>query len=318
VATKVEMGSFQRTLAMALTLALGAAFMPLGCGGSDGGFSPGAPVQRDTQVPPGVAQALRTCTIEHKAHLGRSPHSVSFDVQLANNGQVDAVALRASTLADEDLEACMAHALRSLSEDDLLLRRAEHLPRGPVAPEARALLGQAGGALALCVADPPCLLALTIFAGAYIIGVQINVYVANHPGTRTHPAKPQLRPPTQPSKDPKPAGDPNTTGPTPPVPPQPPDCPRNESFTPKKTDNATGCIDKKGNLQCYASRHDPCAGVHTHGRLIYQEIRNGICKVVDKKAVRCEGPFKIAGPCGSVPTTGCMTGGPEISGIFED
>jgi hypothetical protein len=174
------MGSFQRTLAMAFILALGAAFMPLGCGGSGGGFSPGAPVQRDAQVPPGVAQELRTCTIEHKTHLGRSRHSVRFDVQLANNGQVDSVALRASTLADEDLEACMAHALRSLSE----------------------------------------------------------------------------------------------------------------------------------------GRHSPCAGVHTHGRLRYQEIRNGICTEVDKEAVRCEGPFKVAGPCGSVSTVGCGDGGPEISGIF--
>ena len=167
--------------------------------------------------------------------------------------------------------------------------------------------------------DPPCLLALTIFVGgAYIIGVQIHVYAANHPGTRTHPAKPQLRPPTQPSKDPKPAGDPSTTGPTPPIPPQPPDCPRNESFTPDHTDNATGCFDKKGNLRCYAGKHFPYAGVHTHGMLRDQKIRNGICKEVQKAAVRCEGPFKVAGSCGSVSTTECGDGGPKISGTFEE
>jgi hypothetical protein len=144
------------------------------------------------------------------------------------------------------------------------------------------------------------------------------VYVATHPGTRTHPAKPQGWPPTQPSKDPKAGGDPNTTGPTPPIPPQPPDCPRNESFTAKDTHNATGCFDKKGNLRCYAGKHFPCAGVHTHGMLRYQELRRGICLEVEKAAVRCEGPFKVAGPCGSVSTTKCGDGGQEISGTFED
>jgi hypothetical protein len=123
---------------------------------------------------------------------------------------------------------------------------------------------------------------------------------------------------TKPDKDPKAGGDPTTTGPTPPVPPQSPDCPRNESFTPEHTDNATGCIDKKGNVRCYSRKHRPCAGVHTHGILRYQEIRNGVCKPVEKDAVRCEGPFKVSGPCGSVSTTECRNGGTEISGIFED
>ena len=191
---------------MALTLALGSAFMPLGCGGSGGGFSHVASGQGDAVVPEGVAQELRTCTLEHKAHLERSRHAVSFDVKLANNGQVDAVALRASTLGDEDLEACMAHALRSLSEDDLPMRRSEDLPRGPVAPQARALLGANPAALAAaaCIAQPElCVLVLGISlvgaAGAYYIGVEVYMQPSTHPGTRKHYPPAVTTPPAVPT-----------------------------------------------------------------------------------------------------------------------
>jgi hypothetical protein len=184
---EVVMGSIQRTLALALTLALGPTFLPLGCGGSGGGFGPAVPAQADAQVPEGVALQLRTCAARHMDHLGRAHQSVSFDVKLANDGQVDAVALRGSTLGDEELEACMASALRSLSEDDLPMLRSENLPRGPVAPESRALLGQPQWALAACLASAPCLLTLTIFAvGAYYIGVNVYVHPSTHPGTRKH------------------------------------------------------------------------------------------------------------------------------------
>jgi hypothetical protein len=105
--------------------------------------------------------------------------------------------------------------------------------------------------------------------------------------------------------------------PTAPVAPPPsPYCPRNESFVPERTDNSTGCTDKKGNVRCYSEKHRPCAGVHTHGMLHYQEIRRGVCTEVAKQAVRCDGPFTVSGPCGSVSTVECGKGGPEISGTF--
>ena len=37
---------------------------------------------------------------------------------------------------------------------------------------------------------------------------------------------------------------------------------------------------------------------------------------VEDEAVRCDGPFTVTGPCGSVSTVECRDGGPEISGIF--
>ena len=93
-------------------------------------------------------------------------------------------------------------------------------------------------------------------------------------------------------------------------------CSRAEVFKPKRTDEARGCFDRKGLSQCYSARHSPCAGVHTHGSLEYNEVRGGRCVRVNKpKAIRCEGPFRIAGGC-SGATTFCGVGGTATTGIF--
>ena len=166
-------------LSSALSLALGFAFMPLGCGSSGRG-----PAHGDAEVPEGVALRFRTCAVEHRTHLRPAEHSIRFDVKLANDGQVDSVALKDSTLGDQDLEDCMAGALRSLSADDLPMRRSESRSRGSVAPESRAVFGHAEAALA-CLASPPCLLALTFLIGAAYITVQIYVHASSTAATET-------------------------------------------------------------------------------------------------------------------------------------
>jgi hypothetical protein len=260
-----------------------------------------------------LREQFRACAAEHSHHLTEGAHSIGFDVKFGGDGQVDSVMPHESTLGDEVLELCLVRALRSFSEDDLLPLRSEDRPYAPVAPESRALVGMApAAAAAACLASLPCVVTVGFLMGASYITVTIFVQ-----GTSKHwPSlpKPQIWPPTKPAPtQPAPA---TSTGPTPPIPPQPPDCPRNESFTPERTDNATGCFTKKGKLQCYASRHPPCEGVHTHGRSKYQEVRRGTCVEVDKEAVRCDGPFKVAGPCGSVATVECGTEGWASSGIF--
>lgn len=143
---------------------------------------------------------------------------------------------------------------------------------------------------------PADLAAVGIFAVSLVAagGVPVYIYVKNNKDSPGPTSQPQPPPPA----------------------PVPPDCPRNESFVPVRTDNATGCIDKKGNVRCYASRHYPCVGVHTHGKLRYQKIRRGVCVEVEDNAVRCDGPFTVSGPCGSVSTVECRDGGPEFSAIF--
>jgi hypothetical protein len=132
-------------------------------------------------VPEGIALRFRTCAVKHRTHIKPAEHSVSFDVKLAKDGQVDSVALTDSTLGDQDLEDCMAGALRSLSADDLPMRRSDSRHRGPVAPESRALVGQTQ-ALA-CFASPPCLLTLAFLIGASYITVQIYLHALSTAAT---------------------------------------------------------------------------------------------------------------------------------------
>jgi hypothetical protein len=174
-------------LPLGLTISLVSAFTPLGCGSSGEAFAPVGPTHGDAEVPAPVAQRLTACAREHRAHLESAEHSVSFDVELTNDGDVDSVAVKDSTLGDQDLEACMAGALRSLSADDLPMRHSGSVPRGPVAPESRAPLGQAQALT--CLASPPCLLAVGLLIGAAYIAVQIYVHAQSQSST----AKPKPR-----------------------------------------------------------------------------------------------------------------------------
>lgn len=297
-------------MASGFALGLGFVFTPQGCGGTPSG----AAAYGDAEVPESVARQFRACAAEHADHIEPGERSIRFEVKLGSDGRADERKLLDSTLGDEELEDCMARALRSLSVDDLPMRRAENGPRGHATPESRAFVGQTEIAVAACLADPPCLLALTILMGASYITVVLFVDATNS----FRPPIISLKQKDSPTMDPAPEGKLYKEGPSPPHPPPPPDCPRNESFIPERTDDARGCIAKSGHLRCYSAKHPPCAGVHTHGKRRYQEIRKGICVSVEKRAVRCDGPFTISGPCGSVPTVDCKTGGLEISGIYNE
>ncbi|NUQ79415.1 MAG: hypothetical protein HUU21_38385 [Polyangiaceae bacterium] len=166
-------------LCSAVILAMGFAFMPMGCGGSGRG-----PAHGDAALPEGIALRFRTCAVAHRTHLSSGEHSVSFDVKLADDGRADSVALNDSTLGDEDLEDCMADALQSLSVDDLPIRRSGSRHGGSVASGSRALFGHPEAALA-CLASPPCLLTLTFLIGASYITVQIYLYALSTAATET-------------------------------------------------------------------------------------------------------------------------------------
>lgn len=160
-----------------LVFALGFGFVPVGLGcGSSRAFGSALPAYSDAAVPASIAQQLNACAEHHKAHLGIAQHAISFEVQLSADGQVDAVTLKDSTLDDQGLEACMASALRSLSADNIPMRRSDLSSPPPVAPESRSLLGQEE--VLLCMASPPCLLALGLLIGASFITVQIYLYTS--------------------------------------------------------------------------------------------------------------------------------------------
>jgi hypothetical protein len=109
-------------------------------------------------------------------------------LELDYNRQVDSITLVDSDLGDEELEACIASSIRSLSEEDLPLRIAENADRELSTPQSRMLLGNPGvgnpgvlgnpAVLAACVASPPCMLSLVVLMGATVITVQIMVHAA--------------------------------------------------------------------------------------------------------------------------------------------
>lgn len=160
--------------ALGLTFLMGA--VAVGCGSSR---APGGALSTrgDADVPASVAQQLRACAEEHKMHLGQAQHALHFEVHLGKEGQVDSVSLEDSTLEDQGLEACMANALRSLSMDEIPLRGSERGSHGLSAPESRELLGLEH--VLLCLASPPCVLALTLLVGATFLTVQIFVYASS-------------------------------------------------------------------------------------------------------------------------------------------
>src|SRR5262249_7474749 len=57
-------------LSLGITLTLGFAFTPLGCGSSGDAFTPSVPARGDAEVPESVARQIRTCAAQHREHLG--------------------------------------------------------------------------------------------------------------------------------------------------------------------------------------------------------------------------------------------------------
>jgi len=155
-------------LPVGFLMGLGLAFVPSGgCGG----------VPPVADMPVGLAEPIRGCAVQHERHIEGSDHTVKFDVALVN-GRVDSLALVESTLGDQELETCIATKIRSFTVDDLPLRHSANLERDLAPPQSRELLGNPAVPVAVCLASPPCLLALVVVMGTAVIAVQLTVYSA--------------------------------------------------------------------------------------------------------------------------------------------
>lgn len=205
-----------------------------GCGGSRGGFNPDIPIQADGYIPNDIARQIQSCAAEHRTHLGSTSHNIAFDISFADEGEVDEITLLGSTLHDEGLEACMASALRSLSEDDWPLYRPESDAHSAATPDSRAILGQHELILLTCLENPPCLLSLTLLVGATYITMLLYVHnIKTLPSPA--PAPPVALPePEAPKPEPEPADRSIKTTDPPPPPPPPPSPPRRDTCEEKE------------------------------------------------------------------------------------
>lgn len=167
------------TLAAGLTLALGAAVLPLGCAAEEPPFTGvhSTPAVRDPRwLPEGVVEQLTACAEKLPAALPgeRNEHLVGFDVQAGRSGAIDRVTLKRSTLSDQGVKACMGEVLSGMT-----LPIAELAPllaagggKHLLSPEARGLLG--GGPLMGSIALLPAVLTLA----RVVIVVAVVVYVS--------------------------------------------------------------------------------------------------------------------------------------------
>jgi hypothetical protein len=168
-----------------------------------------------------VVEKLKECSKRGPVPLQPVKHTVSFDVFMDSDGQVEQVALRDSTLHLDDVEACMERVLHAVSERamDASLRRHEPASLASLPPETRALFGH------------PAVVGVGVVEVAIVIGVMVVTVVVYYQvvrNTKTHrppPSRPQVEEPPKPEPpkpEPKTGGDPETTDPPPPPPPPPP------------------------------------------------------------------------------------------------
>ena len=167
--------TFASVLAVGSTLAL----LPLGCGAaanedyavvqspsSEGSSADGWTVSET------IVDQMRSCVQVHGPELKTHAHETKFDLRVTDQGDVQQVELRSSTLHHDALESCLQDALATVSipSSVLRLRSSEPMSGGESSRESRGPLGavQAIGG-AIVAAGPIILLAA---------GVTIAVYVA--------------------------------------------------------------------------------------------------------------------------------------------
>lgn len=133
----------RRLLAVGLTLAMGYTSGVLALGGCAGASWPS-----NGQLPERVVDKLTECGKKGPTPLESMNYDLAFTVHVTEDDQearVDDVMLTSSTLHLHEVEACMTDALYGMQTplEALALRRRTLSPDPTVAPEARALLGQA-------------------------------------------------------------------------------------------------------------------------------------------------------------------------------
>ncbi len=98
------------------------AFCPLGCGAAQEDYTvvnhqgfdlPSMPA--DPTMPEAIVEQLQICVRQGAADLRTYSHEVKFDITVADEGNVDEVKLRSSTLRNDAMESCMMQALASMS-----------------------------------------------------------------------------------------------------------------------------------------------------------------------------------------------------------
>lgn len=167
----------RKMFACLFAFGLSPALLPLGCGGPSENYTVvQGPASESAEaiawsIPDTVVEQMRACAREHARELKTYSHEAKLDLMVTEDGEVQNVRLRSSTLHHDALESCLVKAVAAVSvpSSALTLRSSGPISGGESSPESRGPLGIAqvlGGAIA---AGPVILIAA---------GVTIAVYAA--------------------------------------------------------------------------------------------------------------------------------------------
>jgi hypothetical protein len=154
-------------LSIGLTLSLGVAAMPLGCGGSEEVTSaPVRPSRKAPQVPEQVVEQLTDCANQVPARFSSAEparHNIQFDVQVSKDGRAISVQIKDSTLGGDGVEACMAGVLQGMTLPlrAMAMESSEPVTQRSVSPQSRGLVAHPGALVS--VALGPVLIAGAAF-----------------------------------------------------------------------------------------------------------------------------------------------------------
>jgi hypothetical protein len=163
--------------AMGLGFFMGCSLTP-GCGGTKTVDYP--TLQEEAAVPEYVVKQLRNCAERGIARLKPNYYAILFDVELTEDGEVDAVKIKDSSLGDESIESCMVRALRGMSLPTSVagLRSSDPAYGGLVAPQSRALMGTPAVLAGTAVALTP----IVIVAAGVTVLVGVVIYAMSTVG----------------------------------------------------------------------------------------------------------------------------------------
>jgi hypothetical protein len=129
----------------------------------------------EATVPEATVRQWESCTNEAAGRLSASSYAIQFDVNVTEQGEVTEAKIADSMLGDEQIEACMLHALETMSlpTSALPIRSSRPISGGEWLPESRKHSGHAAAAGGAAAVLGPVVL---VMAGAYILA-QVSVRV---------------------------------------------------------------------------------------------------------------------------------------------
>lgn len=118
------MNSKTRRTAVSMLLAacIGLVTCPIGCGAAQDDYIVVnhhglalPPISAEPTIPEATVEQLEQCVRVHVADLRGHAHDVKLDIAVTEQGNVEEVQLRSSTLQHQSMESCMIHTLEQMS-----------------------------------------------------------------------------------------------------------------------------------------------------------------------------------------------------------